>query len=377
MSTSSLQIKSYDNYHDFLSLKEDWQDLFRRSNADNVFLSWEWMELWGAQFARNKKLKVLAVYAGEKVVAIFPFMLRAHKFRKPSVVFMADPLFADYMGFLIDYDYAAVLSLLQQYLDGYNYSLLNLRDIDKYFDLFRKVITNNYISEVRVRCVSPFINVEGSFADYYSQRSKRLRQDIRTTLNKLNAQGEWRYQRVSTDADVKQELSVLMDLHLERQQNKPFKSIFLAQKHRDFFNRLAVSKNNSFENHLSIIKWNNKVVSCVYSLICGDTFYYWIPVIDSSFGNVSLGKLHIKCLLEEVFHEPKIKKFDFMGGDEAYKYQWADGQFSNYQVVTYNSRLEKLIGEYLLWMKKVCKNLKNNSKFLKLIWRKLSKLREM
>lgn len=377
MNTNNLQIKSYDNYKDFLSLKESWQDLFRRSDANNVFLSWEWVELWVSLFAKNNNLKVLAVYLDKRVVAIFPFMLRGRKFRKPLVVFMADSLFADYMGFLIDYDYAEVLPLVWSCLDGYNCSLLNFRDSDRYFDLFSQMIASHYISDVRVNCVSPTVDVRGSFIDYYSQRPKRLRRDIRTTINKLNAQGGWGYQRVSTNEDVKQGLTILMKLHLKRQRKKPCKSIFSAQQHRDFFNKLIVSKNNSFENHLSVIKWRNKVVSCVYSLVCGDVFYYWIPAIDSGFGNISLGKLHIKCILEEVFNKARIKKFDFMGGDEAYKYQWAEGQFANYQIATYNSRAEKIIMESLLLMRKSCKNLKNNSKLLKLIWRNLSKLRRM
>ena len=63
--------------------------------------------------------------------------------------------------------------------------------------------------------------------------------------------------------------------------------------HREFKN---------FKPHLSAIVQNEKIISAVFSIHCGTTFFYWIFSFDNSFKSISLGKLHIKLLIEIVFN---------------------------------------------------------------------------
>ena len=166
----------------------------------------------------------------------------------------------------------------------------------------------------------------------------------------------------------------LVRFHLDRQSKKIGNSIFDINEIRLFLRELIGSPPSDFVPHLSAIDFGGRVVSAVFSLRCGNSFYYWIPSFDNTIRSVSLGKLHIKCLIENCFSDG-TDWFDFMGGEEPYKFQWTDETYelSRYQI--HRSRISALSDLVVFWIRRKLKDLKSRFSLLHLIWLRVSKLK--
>jgi CelD/BcsL family acetyltransferase involved in cellulose biosynthesis len=90
---------------------------------------------------------------------------------------------------------------------------------------------------------------------------------------------------------------------------------------------------------MSALELDGRVIAAAYSLRCNGCFFYWIPSFDAALRSMSLGKALIAELIERRFAEC-CSVFDFMGGEEKYKYQWSNGEYDVISVSIYRSRLE-------------------------------------
>ncbi len=72
----------------FAASKPAWDDLLALSEADPLFMSWDWQWRWWTHHAGmlGAKLRVLAVYAGDELVALAPFYLHTVVVRRFSRV---------------------------------------------------------------------------------------------------------------------------------------------------------------------------------------------------------------------------------------------------------------------------------------------------
>ena len=138
---------------------------------------------------------------------------------------------------------------------------------------------------------------------------------------------------------------------------KPGHSIFEEARNIQFFDDLLNHQGDHFPPHLSAIELNGEIISACYSLLCGDVFYYWIPSFDATIKSVSLGKLHIKMLLEKSF-ESDIRYFDFMGGNEPYKYQWQTRSTDVVRVTLFRSKATALAYDMRMRMMHVARDVK-------------------
>lgn len=354
-------------------LEADWRKLFATSGSSNPFESWDWTIRWASRFARDGDLLVLADYEDTTIRAIVPLQI-AHG----TLSFLGDPMFADYAGILcLPERKTAAIKALNYALNScvWRRSILApLRAVDPAAAIVASAFSaRKEWSEIETICGNPRIAATGDFEAYYSAVSrKKLRQDIRTTQNNLMRYGAWRYITASAGPEAHRIFEALTTFHTRRQAGKVGTSIFDDDRNTAFFRDLLDAELSEFRLHLSAIELNGIIVSAAYSIVCGDSFYYWIPSFDQSIPKVSLGKLHLKHLVEECFSS-RCSWFDFMGGDESYKYQWADDRYALSRLVAHKSRSAAFLHrQRRLWRQRL-KEAKDNSKALQWFWHKVSK----
>jgi CelD/BcsL family acetyltransferase involved in cellulose biosynthesis len=161
----------------------------------------------------------------------------------------------------------------------------------------------------------------------------------RNILNK-NCQ-DWAFISAQTLDEKKEIYAAVVKFHLDRQKDKVGTSIFDTSTNIQFFGNLLANDELPWRIDMSGIKVEGKFITASISIIEGDIFYYWIPSFDASFAKGSIGGFHLMLLIEACFNS-NIKRFDFMGGNEAYKLKWSNGIYSNYKIVAYRSLVPKL-----------------------------------
>lgn len=371
MSISEIKIRNYLGLDGLLHSRHLWQQVMGISNSDNPFLTWEWNHSWASTFASDKSIKVLIAESGGSPVALAPLMTT---WRQTS--FLIDPLFADYADFLIacEAPESVMTALLEHCLETGNEAVFGpIRGSNKSGQLLLECLKHMgrpWLLETI--STNPCVLPVSDFKSYMEGRNKRIRQEIRTTINHLDRGGGWEFIECNSGVLANQILDNLICYHRRRQDGKAGHSIFDPPKNQEFFRSLPdrLAEGPALA-HLSAIVWQGRFVSAAYSLVCGKTLYYWIPSFDQNIKGVSLGKLHIKCLLEKCFSAGLT--FDFMGGDEPYKYQWANHGYENIQIRIFSSRLQKAAAVCIRQATEMAREAKRRSAFLEHLWMRLSK----
>ena len=142
-----------------------------------------------------------------------------------------------------------------------------------------------------------------------------------------------------------------------------------------FFDKLLEIETEEFEVNLSSIEIDGKVVSACYSIIIGKVFYYWLPSFDADLRAVSLGKLHINMLIQFCF-ENEITRFDFMGGDESYKFQWNTKTNDLLRLTLFRTKIALSFYVAKKKLENKARKIKNSSLITKKLWVILSKLKK-
>ncbi|MDD5773360.1 MAG: GNAT family N-acetyltransferase [bacterium] len=372
-----MQINVISTYDELLKFETVWKDIFKRSGTDNIFVSWEWCTLWWRHFGHGKKMFVLSVTHEGNIIAIAPLMAERGGclvFGKPVISFLGDDMMADYMDFVILQDHKEVAKAIINYLlKQRNWAVIKLKripEISANFPGIKEAVTELApFCSIRIDCVSPFIEIKEAWDDYYKSLSKGLKQDIRTTLNKLKNDGELVFENCDENT-LAESLKVLFEIHKKRQIDKVGDSIFDTRINRDFFQELAVEFTKMGMADISVLKVGNKIISINYALKCNNIYYFWIPTFDPLFIKYSLGKLHILNILKKCF-EQNLKVFDFMIGDEPYKFKWAKKTFNNYEIKVYNNQLFYKLDNLIFNAREKIVNLKNKYPLLQRIAQKM------
>ena len=74
--------------------------------------------------------------------------------------------------------------------------------------------------------------------------------------------------------------------------------------------------------HFSVLRCGDNPIHWHYGFLHNNRLHYYSPTYDVSWSNYSPGKVHVAYLIEECIKN-KILYFDFLYGDESYKYNWA------------------------------------------------------
>ncbi|XAT61181.1 GNAT family N-acetyltransferase [Rhodobacteraceae bacterium Araon29] len=356
---------------DFGSVESIWSDLFAQANSENPFLSLGWNSRWVSSFGNTTNTKVHVVRETGNVIAI------ALVDQSKKLKFRADPFFADYANFLVHPDHPEAVAFLVDNMvtrsPSRNAIFEPMRETEGTTALFEAALIQKKLNWRRTTiCPNPVVSTERDFSSYLATLKKGLRQDLKTSSNNLNKTGSWSFVE-ATNGNVATEIfKRLVKFHLARQSDKAGHSIFEETANVDFFRELLLDPPSDFTPHMSAIEHDGKFVSAAYSIICGNTFYYWIPSFDHSYRSISLGKLHIKCLIERCCHS-NIAQFDFMGGAEAYKYQWAPENYDLLKYSIFRSALQAKTYDLQQAAKRTGKSLRNESPALQKVWRRLSK----
>lgn len=364
-----MDVRVIKSRREFAALKEAWNQLYQRQDFKSPFLSWAWIDLWLKHFATQESWLIAVVEEKGDLIGAAPLYYIGR-----DLHFMGDPVLSDYMDFLIEEGQeASVIEALLEQIKTFSWRRLVLQrfyDGDARTSLICDVANDAGLSAVRrINCESPYIRFESDWDGYFNGLSKKLRKDLRLTMNKLRAMGDVEFDTASVDEGCVA-IHALKRFHESRQEDKAGISLFEDQAIYAFLTDVAQQE----WSDVSIISLDGGVISVVFGLHGDDCFFYWIPSFDDAYSPYSLGKHHLKYLVQRTC-DNNMNKFDFMIGDEGYKMRWAMGTVPNYEVIVYRNGLAVFLDNIKLSLRSALKEIKNNSSFLSKLWVWVSKVR--
>lgn len=361
-----LKVKAIKNVNEFYSLKEQWENLLSQSQANKLFLSWQWQYSWWSTWGDELGLKllILQAYDGSELVGLAPLYLEdinikgIYTLKRMQFIGNAWGKVAtvrtEYLEFIASASRdEAVCEAFIQYIS-------ELKEWDEFVlcDVPKVSSTLKFIKQLKkkYRCYLPEpitefgvkIDTSGDFKEYLSLIGRNIRLKLYNRRKYLQGLKDVEI-KVACDHEVDEYLSILNDFHTQRWGKPCFREPAL-----DFHSALIKSLNKRQAYELSCIYIDSKPVSLLYDLSAGDVSYnIQAGYIENYDKKLSLGTMHLGYAIEQAFNDKAITAFDMLigaGKNEFYKnrYKGEVIEFETLRIVRNNAFKVYLFIYYLL-----------------------------
>lgn len=316
-------------HKDFSEFSETaWNTLVQDSIADTPFSRYEyqyewWKTLGGGEWKRAE-LILISARENDQLIGIAPLFIADYDGQR-ALMLVGSIEISDYLDLIVRAeDHARFLSGLLDFLassQADSWSALdwyNLPNTSPTLTALKAEAENRgWTHQEEVYRPTPRIPLNGSFDDYLSRIDKKQRHEIRRKMRRAAESGRVRFHLLDSAADIESEINGFFDLMVQ----DPNKEQFLHPAMRE---QMTVTIRNAFERgYLWLAFLEIDGVKAAASL----NFDYRNKLWGYNSG---VGREHMELspgwvLLAHVIQwtcENGRSEFDFMRGDEEYKYRF-------------------------------------------------------
>ncbi len=314
----------------FDGLRDEWSALLSESGADNLFLTWEWLRTWWRHLSGRRRLFIVAVRQGGRLLAIAPLSTRPPGFPRLMPIFEflgIGTAGSDYLDIIVRRgSEPEVGEALAREMRGWNASLAlgQLREEGSSGSAVAQRLADDRwaVSQARTD-VCPFIPLAGhTFDSYLGTLGREHRYNFRRRLRNLERDSAVRFDKVESEESRGEVLSALLTLHDERWRTRGGSDAFDAAgivAFHDEFSRLALRLGWL---RLFVLRVDGQPAATLYGFRRGRTFYFYQSGWDPRFAPRSVGLVTLGLAIRSALEEG-AEEFDLLHGSESYKLHWA------------------------------------------------------
>ncbi len=333
-------------------VRTNWNLLLAESEANECFLLWEWIHSWWQVYQNaNRRLLILAGknWAGE-TVGIAPFYIEKEDVlgvRTMKVIRFCSytDTNPDHLDVIVrrgyeEFFFRALLDYLKENcrewdfirLDGLSEKSL----LGKFFT--PAAFGDDFILECLPGSRCPYLTIESDFQDYIMGFSRGKRHNLLKKCRRLLNGERVSSKIVSREEDPETYLQDLFAVHAERANRKGWVTTFQGRETNLFHTTFIEYLLPHDKIILSSIYDGPAPLSFYYCIKHNKKYYLYQTGLSSEGENRSAGVVLISSLIEKAFHEAS-REFDFLRGDEEYKYFWTKTFRRNYSLVVRKNNL--------------------------------------
>lgn len=365
-SLNNLQYELITSRVELNGIQHEWNELLQRSTNNNIFLTWEWVSSWMEFLGDDQKPWVLIARNDKngKLLGLAPLMQHQHisqkgfKYRILTFIgsYKAAP---DHLDFIVDADYEQIIvpALLRGLTQQDSPYILNLSGLASESTLARRIQNQagyRFISKE----VCPYIELPEDWQSFKNTLSKNLRKDLEYNNRRLEKLYPEKvlFSQVSDEKEVESALGSLFRLHMDVRKAHGDTGAFGDERMRKFHRRVASNFLKNDWLRLYCLRVGEKVIALIYCFQYNNVLSFYTSGYDLSWRKYSPGNQIIAYSIRRAIEE-KASKYDFLRGDESYKYRWADKERININIEFSTSKLRKV---HLIYLE--AKNLTQSAK---------------
>jgi len=308
------------------------------------------MESWWRQWGAHHRLLVItARNRSGQLVAVAPFYIRRSRLGAlgpRALCFLAnDYVGSDHLDLLIDSEYVqsaveTIVRLADQYRAEWDYiELFNSQEASPGFARLCQGFKALGMTE-RIMHVAgcPYAALPASFDAYLASVSTNLRYNFRRRRRALEREAGVEFVALKSRSDIQEHYGELLRLHGLRFGQKQMQSAFLLpgvqEFHAEALPRLAANG----MARLYLLQSQGKAIAALYGFSVGKTFAFYQAGMDPAWSRLSVGLVMMGCAIEEAIRTGH-DEFDFLEGDQTYKFQWAAATRQNASLCFFDRRV--------------------------------------
>jgi CelD/BcsL family acetyltransferase involved in cellulose biosynthesis len=308
----ALQVTS----HTFASLHQEWERLLPLCAADTIFLTPYWQRLWWETFGAGQSLLLLALHQSAEPLGIAPLMRH-----NGGLSFLGETDLFDYHDFVVPHGQEkAFYPALVEYLASEEWERLHLASLPEASPtltyLPELAQARGWNCQVEQEDVAPGLPLPSDWEGYLQGLSKKDRHELRRKHRRLEGTGTARHSVCSSPEAVRAALEPFFTL---MGQSREEKQRFLTPPRREFFQAVVQELAPRGMLQLYFMEVGGEEAAAA---LCFD--YHGQRLLYNSGFNPQHASLSVGLLLKALSLKDAIhggmRYFDFLRGDEPYKY---------------------------------------------------------
>ena len=299
-------------------VEKEWNDLFNSFSCNRIFQLHKIKKIWWEHFGKDNQYKILVVtYSNNKLISPLKVQGKTCSFIGSTDLFdYQDLIYSNYQN--IDLGLEKLVNFISNDLSVEELRLNSIPDNSPTIKILSKYLEkNNWQVDITKEDVSPRISLPSTFDEYLSSLSKKNRHEIRRKIRRLDNIKDVEEYEFYEYQDIKDNLD---DFFRLLRMSSVEKKEFMTLSRENFFRDLSLELSLQNQTRLRFLDIENKKVATSLSFVSKGTKYLYNSGYDPGYKDLSIGVLnHIFSIKNSISEKHKV--FDFMRGDEVYKYR--------------------------------------------------------
>ncbi len=324
-----MHIEHYTDETAFEQLATEWEALHAQSSTATIFNSPTWCCTWWRHFGGLGRLHVVAARTESgQLVGLAPLVVTVDREQtppQPVIRFVGRNDLCDYLDILIapGYEEAVVEHFIDAWLDLSCECELDLHTLPHTSPLLRTLPVlgrqRGLVVTRTVQDVCPVIPLPGTWSAYLEHLEAKSRRELRRKLRQAGQRAFTSWYYVTCPDQVAEDLPTFFALH---RSSGPEKAAFLDDRRENFFREVVPALASKGWVWLAFLQVNGQPAA---AYLCFD-FRGEVQVYNSGLDpalatSLSPGWILLGYLIEHAIHLG-YRRFNFLRGDEEYKFQF-------------------------------------------------------
>jgi CelD/BcsL family acetyltransferase involved in cellulose biosynthesis len=320
------------------ALQDEWNPLLQRSRSNNMFLTFEWVSTWWGVYGDGSQLHVLTARDREgRLVGLAPLKIVVRGipalWRLTTVEFIGHggDVTPEYLDIIAEpgYETAVVDAFADRLCDDPAIHALDLRpfagdSINLPRLQARLEARGGHVRRAQ-ESICPVMHLPDSPEAFMAGQSRNYRKKIKECERKCERDLHPRLRLSRSSSELREDLGVLADLHRRRWSGET--RAFQSAQYLAFHDRLSGLLLERGWMRMFTLQ-NGQPFAVLYCFAYGGRYYYYQAGRHPGYPKHRLGFLLMHKVIEEAIKE-RASLFDFLSGDEPYKYHWARTKAAN------------------------------------------------
>ena len=327
----------------FYNLENEWNSLLQESEANSIFLTWEWMSTWWSFFGDEGQLWIVVARSPDSgsILGLAPLYLHDSTLipgflpHHHELGFLgANEIAPDHLDFIVrkGYEHTVASELIEYIYSNVKWDILRFEGLSSKSPLNRLLKSrlsswgNNLILKT-----GAILQLPDNWETYHATLGKTLRKNLRKDAQKLERDhsGQVHLSRANNQSDIKATLQALF--HLANKVSEMHGSVYTLGPAvmREFHYQLANALHDKNWVRIYKIAIGDKIIAALYSYHYNNVISGYQMAYDLSWKDYHLGTQILAHSIKQSIEE-KAQVYDFLRGEHSYLSQWTNEQQHDY-----------------------------------------------
>lgn len=307
---------------------QTWNDLLKESVNDSPFMRHEYQRVWwehrGGGEWQNAQLVLVSARENEKIVGIAPLFIAEYDGQR-ALMLSGSIEISDYLDLIVRTDdharfVAGLLDfLISQLADAWRgLDWYNLTDSSPTLAALQaESAQRGWVYHQEVYRPTPRIQLNGDFDEYLSRLEKKQRHEIRRKMRRAEESGGGVRWFISDQQDLEAEIGAFVKL----MEDDPNKSKFLSESMRAQMRAIIHAAHAGGWLWLAFLEADGRRVAAALNFDYNNKLWAYNTGVDRAYMDLSPGWVLLGHVIQWCCENGRAE-FDFMRGDEEYKYRF-------------------------------------------------------